>query len=825
MPDGTYGKIYGGYINRSTTDPVVQNNTLTLTSKHAADEIWGGYAEGKGSAVVSNNTVNFAGGTCSGSLGGGYAADYKGSSTSVNENSVTLTDVKFTGEESNIYGGYAYALVGGNATADKNSVTLTDVTFTGTSTVYGGYVILRDADAESAISASSSGNVLTITNGTYDTVYGGCAYVPVAPSASSAEASGNMLNLTSGTYAELYGAYAYLSEGTAKANYNGQGVNKDKTSTLSNVTAEYFCGAVAAVDTGSAEATGNKYAVEGGKYGEIVGGMALVLSGVKTDTATASDNVISMYGVETTERVFGGDATGYESGQATSTGNRLDIYGGNYQSSIYAGRSLIMGDEGTASSSGNTVALYSYEGEGPQFDTANTIIYGGYAKVGEKEQASSGNTLEFHEVQGLAAANIKNFDNLAFVLPDMKAGQTVLALEGGEETNIDGAHVSVEVSNLSEIDSLVGSRITLVSNEAGLSAEKFTTDPITYTKGATLYWDDFQVLTDDENNSLYLTRTGEDAKVAPGTKAIAEGAAAGLALVNESANTAIDFARSFSLAPATVTPFMHVQGSSATHETGSNVNLSSLSLLAGLGTGIDTGAGKLSAGAFFEYGTGSYTTSNTFDNAPDVDGDGNSWYMGGGILAKMEFLQTGPGHFYAEGSAHMGSLHNEYDTSDLRDRFGRSAGFDMDSPYYSLHGGIGYVWNITEEHDLDVYGKYIWTRVQGSDETLTTGDKFEFDDMDSSRVRFGARYSYNGSERFKPYVGVAYEHEFAGSCDSRTFGHAVAAPSFEGDTGIGELGLVMKPAESLPLSVNLGVQGYVGQKRGISGNCAISYEF
>ncbi|MDO4839404.1 MAG: autotransporter outer membrane beta-barrel domain-containing protein, partial [Desulfovibrionaceae bacterium] len=207
------------------------------------------------------------------------------------------------------------------------------------------------------------------------------------------------------------------------------------------------------------------------------------------------------------------------------------------------------------------------------------------------------------------------------------------------------------------------------------------------------------------------------------------------------------------------------------------------------------------------------------------DGDGNSWYMGGGILAKMEFLQTGPGHFYLEGSAHMGTLHNEYDSNDLYDRNGNVAKFDMDSPYYSLHGGIGYVWNMAEGHDLDIYGKYIWTRVQGSDDTLTTKDKFEYDDMDSNRVRFGVRYTYKGSERFKPYVGAAFEHEFSGSCDSRVYGHSVAAPSFEGSSGMGELGLMMKPTEDLPLSINLGVQGYVGQKQGVSGNCNIMYEF
>ncbi len=85
-------------------------------------------------------------------------------------------------------------------------------------------------------------------------------------------------------------------------------------------------------------------------------------------------------------------------------------------------------------------------------------------------------------------------------------------------------------------------------------------------------------------------------------------------------------------------------------------------------------------------------------------------------------------------------------------------------------------------------------------------------------------YSYT-VEHFKLYVGVAFEHEFSGSCESTAYVHLVAAPSFEGSSGMGELGLVMKPSEDLPLSINLGVQGYLGQKQGVSGSCNFMYEF
>lgn len=62
------------------------------------------------------------------------------------------------------------------------------------------------------------------------------------------------------------------------------------------------------------------------------------------------------------------------------------------------------------------------------------------------------------------------------------------------------------------------------------------------------------------------------------------------------------------------------------------------------------------------------------------------------------------------------------------------------------------------------------------------------------------RYSHIGNAMFKPYTGPAYEYEFAGSCESATYGHPVAAWGFEGGTGIGELGIVMMRTEPLPLA-------------------------
>ncbi len=88
-------------------------------------------------------------------------------------------------------------------------------------------------------------------------------------------------------------------------------------------------------------------------------------------------------------------------------------------------------------------------------------------------------------------------------------------------------------------------------------------------------------------------------------------------------------------------------------------------------------------------------------------------------------------------------------------QFGNMARFNMDTPYYSLHGCLGYVWNMAVGHKLDIYGKYI-SRVQGTDDTLTIGDKFEADDMDlNTGAAKGKGDLLRASHEFRAELGQA----------------------------------------------------------------------
>ena len=329
------------------------------------------------------------------------------------------------------------------------------------------------------------------------------------------------------------------------------------------------------------------------------------------------------------------------------------------------------------------------------------------------------------------------------------------------------------------------------------------------------------------------------AQVSPGratdqSKALSEGFLGGLALNLQGADLVAGRGMDSAVRASSGTDdaerhgfagFGALSGGSLRYNTGSHLDMNSLSLLTGLAWGIDLAPGRLTLGAFFEYGNGSYDTHTSFTNAASVDCDGNAYYLGGGILARMDFVNTGPGRFYAEASGRAGKTHNEYDSSDLRDAAGRKADYDSSSPYYGLHFGTGYVWNINDAATLDLYGKYFWTRQQGDSVGLSTGEHLSFDDINSSRLRFGGRFAYILNEHVAPYIGAAWEHEFDGKARARTNGFDIDAPNLRGNTGIGELGLSLTPSTDLPLTVDLGVQGYTGKHEGVTGSLMVKWEF
>ena len=440
----------------------------------------------------------------------------------------------------------------------------------------------------------------------------------------------------------------------------------------------------------------------------------------------------------------------------------------------------------------------------------------------------TGNTLELRGAGQNIGGNLGGFQNLNFYLPSTLAANDTMLSVGGTAT-ITGATVNVGIEGASS-PLKAGDTVTLIDAATLTGTPTNTTANGQGMQGVTLKYT-FDILTD--SNKLLATVSSTGPTVNEQAKALSEGFLGGMGLVTQGADVAagkgmdaaVSAAKSGAAGGYGLAGFGALSGGSVRYNSGSHVDMHSLSLLAGLALGTDITPGRLTFGAFFEYGNGSYNTYNSFSNAASVDGNGNTHYLGGGILGRMDFINTGPGRFYAEASGRAGNVYNNYESSDLRDASGREASYDSTSAYYGLYLGAGYIWNITDKASLDLYGKYFWTRQTGDSITLSTGDPIDFDDVYSSRLRFGSRFAYAVNEYVSPYAGAAWEHEFDGKARASTNGYDMKAPSLRGDTGIGELGLTFTPSQTLPLSFDLGVQGYVGKREGVTGSLQAKWEF
>ncbi len=656
-----------------------------------------------------------------------------------------------------------------------------------------------------------------------------------------------------------------ISGGDIYGGYSDSGAaNRNRVEISSGtIDAMVYGGFVFDSGTSSGGTSGNSVLVSGGQVNRwfIYGGQ------VNGGSGTATDNQIEITGgqISCSSLIAGASREG------AATNNRIHITGGviNVMGTIQGGQSYTKASNNSIIIEGGTVSgniaggaiIVDQRMPGAKVATNNTVtihatanvaqtkLYGGWdIDVTGATDLKTGNTLNLYG-EGITVISAANFETYNFYLSDSSApGSTVLTLTTGDTTDLQGVKVNVGVSgSLRPLD--LGDQVTLIDASAGgisgLPSNTIATS--TGMQGVTLeYFFDLEVL----NNQLVATV--REAAVADQSKALSEGFLSGLALGNQGADllagrgisSALQAARRGQAEVAQEnaaagtggenagkfgnwTGFSAMQGGTQRISTGSHVDLDGFSLLAGVAKGFSLTPGELSLAAFFEYGYGSFDTFNNFSGS-EVRGSGHSNCYGGGVLARMDFTPSATGFFHAEAAARGGYIDNEYGSTDLAGSVGQWAGYDAGTTYFGLHAGAGYQWNAKENLGIDTGAQFMWTRQNGKDVRLTTGDAVSFEDADSVRLRLGSRATYAVSKKLNLYGGLAWEYEFGGDADASTGGYSIAAPSLGGSTGIGELGFSFTPFDSgkfASLVLSLGVEGYVGKREGVSGNGQINYRF
>ncbi|MBQ9378053.1 MAG: autotransporter outer membrane beta-barrel domain-containing protein, partial [Schwartzia sp.] len=221
-------------------------------------------------------------------------------------------------------------------------------------------------------------------------------------------------------------------------------------------------------------------------------------------------------------------------------------------------------------------------------------------------------------------------------------------------------------------------------------------------------------------------------------------------------------------------------------------------------------------GAFFEYGTGSYTT-----HADDgTRGDGSAHYTGGGLLAKW----TANHGFYVEGSLRAGTIKDDA-RNVMTDGLGNPYSYKTSTGYWGAHIGVGKEIALDGGNTVDVYAKYFHNHKNGV--SFDAGDRYDLDAVTSSVLRVGARYTMV-REKWNFYGGRAYEHELDGKARGTVrnglFNDAIRAADTSGGSVRAELGATMTP-EGGPWTLDLNLTGFAGKKRGLMGGVSVGFMF
>lgn len=451
-------------------------------------------------------------------------------------------------------------------------------------------------------------------------------------------------------------------------------------------------------------------------------------------------------------------------------------------------------------------------------------------------------------VKGTATVgSLEGFDRLIFELTDDNTKTAALTITNAQKV-IDQSDPILDLTSVATIisgdeltDPAKGAVLISVSpeGEAKESLTLMVDDKTTFSDETGVFVDQTWSVSEDvvtnweiEIDRMYINSNGElvtslnGAETVLGEKTVtasseshtlSESFLGTIAFVNQGAEFIADEGMRAMVGAAEVgkvSVFGAIHGGTSRYETGSHVDVDGVTLA----TGAVTKVGSLMVAGFVEAGWASSES-----HVSGTKGDGDHDYYGFGTALRYSFENP----FYIDGSARFGWASTEFN--------GRyadaSAKYDADSFYGSMHVGVGYVFDLTEKTDLDVYGRYVFTYLEGDTTGLGTadGERFDMDDTMTHAFRIGARLTGEINESAGWRFGLAYEHVADGDAESDVIASGIRAsldvPTLEGDTGIVEAGITVRPNGTSPWSANIGIKGYVGDREGVSGSASIVYSF
>ena len=570
----------------------------------------------------------------------------------------------------------------------------------------------------------------------------------------------------------------------------------------------------------------------------ITGGfVSEVNNGEFTGLTSADNNIVNI----DNSSVVGQYIVGGRNDKGQANNNVVSI-----KENKFVGVKIIGGWSEFGSANNNIIEINGYN------NLMTSSLYGYYAE--EKSENSEfknnefkNNTLIVNDFNGgimeVANFNKVTFNNLkwntAAVLESTKVDIPVseerleFKTDGGMYVaKIDNVE-AIEIGKLGNNNLKTGDKAWLIftpkdDNESSISefnGQKFKNySGVAKIVSGNLLYEDVELTASNDSGTTQTQTVGALSAVVKGvernaqTDLVASNRAVAAAFVNQGTDLIADSLDTLSRdGKYGVKTFAAVHGNRSKYDVNSDIKIIGWSTIVGVGAENEHNGGDFSWGVFYENGSGNYRTYNDFNNE-FFRGDGSLVYNGGGIAARYENSHG----VYTEGSLRAGMLKSEM-TDALSDGENKY-GYESETAYYGAHIGVGKIFSLGDDSDLDVYGKFFHTYTEG-DSFNVAGDEFEFDSINSDRLRIGARVTSNKENKFSTYYGLAYEYEFNGDAEMRAAGMKAPTQSLQGSSVMAEIGLNYQPTPDSPWSFDLNMRGYAGERQGGSFNVQATYTF
>lgn len=790
-----YGAVFGGSVADNYGSTEGQKPILKNISGISELKIQGGKFESSKFGVFGGSAA----------IGMKSATTSSGSSVSINNTSETLIDIvgRVVGGDLLTYGGS-----GENATSSKiNGSTSVSITGSGeiktSESVIGGSLLnLLEKDEESSSTISGTSEiVIDAANAVLgDEVIGG-SYVRTQKDTGDASAS-------------VKGTSVTIKAGTINGNVVGGGKVNGKHGTVeSSVDGDTVISIFGGTVNGAVIGGGVSWSKDtiSGDNPPIELTTTTSSSSVVIDGATVKDDIVGGGYAYQTGSTASVENASLSISNATlgSDSNKVNVYAGGFasdnakSSSVESAQlqitatsvsgSVYTGGSGTNSTVGTSSAALTDVTISEALDlsgaTETAVVFTGVNSVGSVTGTAQSYTFNAADDQNDPVLTVG--DGTGTI--DLSAATSIRAKAKAGQTLIDGS-VKTEKDIVVVVETPTGDFTYNVGAGTG--------DGMGITSGG------LQI------GESTISGKGE---ANTNSKTLSEAFLGSVAFVNQGAEFIADeglhaAVRAAQGAPG-FTAFGAIHGGKSRYETGSHVDLRGTSLAAGA-------AGRVGSALIAGFVEAGWASSDSHVNG--ARGDADHDYYGVGAALRYDFSTP----FYLEGSVRAGSASTDFDGA-----FGNaSAHFESDAFYASAHLGGGYVFKL-DPVQLDLYGRYTVTYLDNDDTDLGTGygETLSMSSATTHALRIGGRLTGDFSATTSWKVGAAYEHVFDGDAEADIlFGGSAAAldvPSLSGNTGILELGLSVKPSAASPWTADIGVKGYVGDRRGAAGSISVLYAF